>query len=147
MCETAYATWAPWSASGTSATAAAHHPSVSDVWGDTRFSSGLCELLLGVLQLSVGWRRRCSLPSVSSERGSSSSVWHSPLRTWHFTGFQFVSGLLSFKTAVLVQKCLHDKAPRYLSDLYVLAASADVVSHALQCPGVRGPSQLWRVWS
>jgi len=30
-----------------------------------------------------------------------------------------------FKTAVLVWKCLHDAAPRYLADLCVLAASTD----------------------
>ena len=39
----------------------------------------------------------------------------------NFTGFQFASA----KTAVLVWKCVHDKAPRYLADLCIPVTSVE----------------------
>ena len=64
---------------------------------------------------------------------------------------------LTFKTAVLVWKCLHDVAPRYLVDLCVPSTAAIqlvVLSHVLRCmvtvpcmdQEVDWPTQLRCLW-
>jgi len=121
----------------------------------------ICELPAGLLQLTSC--RRCGRPSPSpplqSVQNVAARLVSGARRHDHITPILEtlhwlpVRQRVIFKTAVLVWKCLHDAASRYLADLCVPAASTDgrrqsrsAVSEAL-APGALDSDVYWPVFA